>query len=101
MYSETRMRGANSHYRAHPASERGNLSTERIIKICIEAFPSIWVSCITCSELLVTERRLSHSILSVYPYLFLSQCSERLFYALTTLSLTFLTYYSPLSRECV
>jgi hypothetical protein len=27
------------------------------------------------------------------------QTSERLFHALTTLSLTFLTYYSPLSRQ--
>jgi hypothetical protein len=41
------MRGANFHYRAHPAFQRGNVTKERIIKICMEAFPSIWVSCIT------------------------------------------------------
>jgi hypothetical protein len=47
IYSGTRMRGAYAHCRAQSAFEQGDGSTERIIKICMQAFPSIWVSCIT------------------------------------------------------
>jgi hypothetical protein len=33
--------------RAHSAFERGCVSTEKIIKTCVLAFPSMWVSCNT------------------------------------------------------
>jgi len=36
------VRGASSHHRAHSAFQRGKGSTERITKLCILAFPSIW-----------------------------------------------------------
>jgi hypothetical protein len=51
------MRGAYSRYRAHSAFERGYVGTDRIIKICMLAFPSIWVSCMTVSDLPFAERR--------------------------------------------
>jgi len=41
------MRGAYSRYRAHSAFDHGSGTTERMVKICMLAFPSIWVSWIT------------------------------------------------------
>jgi hypothetical protein len=46
-YSEVRVRRTQSRYRAYSAIEQGNGNTEKIIKICILAFPSLWVSRIT------------------------------------------------------
>jgi hypothetical protein len=39
------MRRVLSHHRVHSAFEEGHGSTERVIKTCIIAFPSLWVSC--------------------------------------------------------
>jgi hypothetical protein len=36
---------AYSHDRAHDTIKQGNGGAERVIKMCILAFPSIWVSC--------------------------------------------------------
>jgi len=33
-----------AYYRTHLALEHGSEGTERIIKMCIMAFPSLWVS---------------------------------------------------------
>jgi len=43
----TRGGGTYSHHRAHSAFHGGSGTTERVIKMCIVAFPSIWVSCKT------------------------------------------------------
>jgi len=43
-YRGTKVRRASSHHRAHSAFKRGDGGTERVIKLCILAFPSIWVS---------------------------------------------------------
>src|SRR6266850_1245978 len=52
-----KMRGAYAYYRAQSAFEQEDGSTERIIKICMQAFPSIWVSCIAVSELPLAEKK--------------------------------------------
>jgi hypothetical protein len=41
------MSGAYSHYRFHMAVQNGRGSRETVIKLCIWAFPLIWVSCNT------------------------------------------------------
>jgi hypothetical protein len=47
MYRWMRMRGIYFHYRAHSAFHGGSGTAERVIKMCIMAFPSVWVSCNT------------------------------------------------------
>jgi hypothetical protein len=47
VHDGTRMSGAYSHYRVHSAFRNGRGSRERVIKLCLWAFPSIWVSCDT------------------------------------------------------
>ena len=42
--SGTRTRGALSHYRSYFAIIQGYGSTEEVMKLCLLAFPSIWVS---------------------------------------------------------
>ena len=37
----------DAHHRTHDFLERETRSTETVIKACILAFPSIWVSCTT------------------------------------------------------
>jgi hypothetical protein len=44
LYHETRMRGVNSHHRAHASFVRGSGSIESVINICVSSFPSTWVS---------------------------------------------------------
>jgi hypothetical protein len=80
-YSMTKVRRASSHHRAHSAFKRGDGGTERIIKLCILAFPSIWVSFKPCPELSLAKRTLSTTtrIPLVRPYLFMSHFLNRLF----------------------
>jgi len=53
MCTRTRMKRVYRCYRAHAKFEQGIVSTEEVIKTCILAFPSLWVSCNTRSELLL------------------------------------------------
>lgn len=41
----TRIKRVCRRYRNHVKFEQGTVSTEVVIKICILAFPSLWVSC--------------------------------------------------------
>ena len=66
------MRGDSSHYRIHGAFELGGVSIERVIKMCLVLFPSIWVSCNIGLLIVFVERRSSHSFMSVCPCFFFS-----------------------------
>jgi hypothetical protein len=70
LYKEMRMRGADSCHRAHSAFQQGG-TTERVIKICILAFPSTWVSCDICVlNCLLLKRGFPLSFGSVHSCLF-------------------------------
>ena len=45
MHSKMRMRGAESHYRTHDGFTKGLVDAENVIKLCMVAFPSLWMSC--------------------------------------------------------
>lgn len=47
MCTMTSMRRVDHRYRTHVKFEQGIVSTEVVIKTCILAFPSLWVSCNT------------------------------------------------------
>src|SRR5579863_6393021 len=51
MCTGTRMRKVDRRYRIHVELEQGIRSAELVIKKCILAFPSLWVSCNTPSHL--------------------------------------------------
>ena len=44
MHSKMRMRGAESHYSTYDVFINGPVGTEVVIKSCLVAFPSLWVS---------------------------------------------------------
>jgi hypothetical protein len=44
LHQGMKMKGASSHHRTHDACQQGDGDRERVIKICIVTFPSIWVS---------------------------------------------------------
>ena len=67
---EVRMGGTEFHHRAHTVFEQGG-TTERVIKTCILAFPSTWVSYITrFPNCLLLKRGLLLSFGSVHSCLF-------------------------------
>src|SRR6267142_1302457 len=80
------MRRIQSRYRAHSAFEQGNWNAEAITKICLLAFPSLWVSYITMFQ---TDwlREDTYSVLcqSAFLFVYSYSCSDS-FCVLTCLS---------------